>query len=129
MSGSIFKDCQIYIVPNGLFGKRMKLFKEQVKKHGGEIVSDTKIILPTHVVVEESYLTNPNQIRNVLKAVELNYDDLKADIVGTLWLSKCLKEKNILDTEPFKYKRKADVSHQMMEGETSSKTQRTQVLL
>lgn len=131
MSGEIFRNCQIYILPNGLLKKRIKLFEEQVTKHGGKIISDIRNTMPTHIIVEENCFTSLNQIRNILrKTVELDCENLKCDVVGTLWLSRCLKYKNLLDTENFKFKdyeSKIEIENQVVKDELPRKIRRTQV--
>ena len=129
MSSAIFQNCRIFIVPNGILKKRIKLFEEQVTKNGGLIVSDAKNTSPTHIIIEESYFHSSKQVENLLKAIDLNVNELVCDVVGSLWLSRCLKEKNLINVEDskFTYKRKME-DKQHSEDEKSPKIQRTEVV-
>lgn len=70
-------------------------------KYGGEVVSDLLTVGPnlTHVVVDDKFLRNITLIKNSLEGI-------CCDIVGTIWLSQCLKAKKLLDTENFRFKNK-----------------------
>ncbi len=117
MTEKIFCDCRIYIVQYGLLKKRTELFWKQIVKHGGEIVSDPSTSLPTHIIIEDKFLLNPNEVKNAIKSVHLLPDINDCKIVGTLWLSKCLKEKKLLDTDTFSF-----VNREVLENRNNSET-------
>lgn len=117
MNENVFQGCRIYILPNGILPKRAILFKEQILKHGGSVVSDKFCSNPTHIVVEDEFLMNPAAVKAVLNYNNLKLEDIQCDIVSTLWLSKCLKEKKLLSTRNFCFKNFRNIHN----NETSTK--------
>lgn len=113
MSTNIFQSCVIFILPNGLFKKRIKLFEDKVLLHGGKITAEPLKITPTHIIVEDGLLNTPNQVISALKADNLLLESLDCKIIGTLWLSRCIKEKELLSTENFEFKRKTLVKREL----------------
>lgn len=115
MAANIFHNCIIYILPNGLLKKRIKLFEDKIILYGGTPTYQPSKTLPTHIIVEDSLLTNPTLVTDALKAVNLLYESLNSKIVGTLWLSRCLKEKHLLSTESFEFKTKVLLKRELNE--------------
>ena len=96
----IFKNCVIHIVPADLGKKRMTLFETQISKNGGIIVDKLSSNNITHIVFQDSILTDAKRCGKLLNGIAL--DGLK--VVGTLWISKCLKENKCIDTKDFEMK-------------------------
>lgn len=101
----MFKDFKMYIVPLGIPPKRMNLFKDQVVKNGGAIVtSDFSLSSPTHVIVEQEYQRKMH-LEEVLKILHIDRhkDNVNFEVVSSLWISRCLKGKALLPTNEFKF--------------------------
>lgn len=117
MNENIFQGCRMYILPNGILPKRATLFKEQICKHGGTVVSDKFYSNPTHIIVKDEFLMNPAAVKAALNYNNLKLEDIQCDIVSTLWLSTCLKEKKLLSTRNFCFKNFKNIHN----DETSTK--------
>lgn len=115
MDQKIFSDCRLFIIPNGLLKKRIELFEKQILKYGGNIISDINDSSITHIIIEDNYLLNPYRVKNALNSVKLLREDTNYVIVGTLWLSKCLKEKKLLSTEEFLFNKKRKLTNELCE--------------
>ncbi|KAK3911849.1 DNA polymerase lambda [Frankliniella fusca] len=98
---SMFKGTCILIFPALIGKKRMSLFETHIRKGGGNLCqfSDMKkgTCKPSHFVVEDSLLQNPANLEKTLKTYR---GELKA-VVGTQWLSDCIKLKMLVPTESY----------------------------
>ncbi|XP_065202187.1 DNA polymerase lambda-like [Planococcus citri] len=129
MSTNIFQSCIIYILPSGLLKKRIKLFEDKILAFGGKITSEPLKTPPTHIIVEDGLLNNPSQVINALKATNLLPESLNCKIIGTLWLSRCLKEKQFLNTDNFEFKKITLVKNELNDEcqESPAKKRRIEV--
>ncbi|KAJ4449285.1 hypothetical protein ANN_00683 [Periplaneta americana] len=96
-----FKDCHIHILPAGLGKKRLTLFETQIHNHGGKCISKlpTSGCVVTHIVMEDSIVKDAARCVKLLQGVNADMKSVK--VVGTQWLSKCLKEGKNVDTKDF----------------------------
>lgn len=98
----VFENCCIHILPAALGKKRMSLFQTQITNHGGTCVSKlpaTNCNL-THIVLEDSIVKDSEQCVRLLNSMNVDIDTA-VKIVGTQWISKCLKECMCVDTKEF----------------------------
>lgn len=98
----IFENCYIYILPVALGKKRMSLFQTQITNGGGICVSKlsaTKCNV-THIVLEDSVVKDSERCVRLLSSINVD-TNTAVKIVGTQWISKCLKECVCLDTKEF----------------------------
>jgi len=98
----VFENCCIHILPVALGKKRMSLFQTQITNHGGMCVSKlaaTNCSL-THIVVEDSIVKDSERCVRLLNSMNVD-TNTAVKIVGTQWISKCLKECVCVDTKEF----------------------------
>jgi hypothetical protein len=98
----VFENCCIHILPVALGKKRMSLFQTQITNHGGTCVSKlpaTNCNL-THIVLEDSIVKDSERCVRLLNSMNVDIDTA-IKIVGTQWISKCLKECMCVDTKEF----------------------------
>uniref|UniRef100_A0A1B6LW89 DNA polymerase n=1 Tax=Graphocephala atropunctata TaxID=36148 RepID=A0A1B6LW89_9HEMI len=84
----MFKSMKFYFHTAKLSRTRQNLFATQVTKHGGQVVSSSE--LATHIIVEET--SDHSSLPVSLWAGD-------PSVVGTLWLSQCLKSHTVLDQQ------------------------------
>lgn len=98
----VFENCCIYILPVALGKKRMSLFQTQITNHGGICVSKlaaTNCSL-THIVLEDSIVKDSERCVRLLNSMNVD-TNTAVKIVGTQWISRCLKECICVDTKEF----------------------------
>jgi hypothetical protein len=98
----IFENCYIHILPVALGKKRMSLFQIQITNEGGICVSKlaaTNCNL-THIVLEDSIVKDSERCVRLLNSMNVD-TNTAVKIVGTQWISKCLKECVCVDTKEF----------------------------
>lgn len=98
----IFKNCYIHIVPVGLGKKRISLFRTQIANQGGICVSKLSAsnCNLTHIVLEDSIIKNSEYCVKLLHGMHVDIN-VAVKVVGTRWLSSCLKERMYVDTKDF----------------------------
>lgn len=96
MSELFFSDLKFYILPIGIGKLRKQIFENQIKRYGGQIVD--KIIQATHVIVEDSL--DYCKLEKISKDTDIS----NLEIIKTVWLSKCIEEKRLIDLESFELK-------------------------
>ncbi|XP_047001726.1 DNA polymerase lambda-like isoform X1 [Schistocerca americana] len=97
----IFADRTYYILPARIGNTRLTVLRNNIQKMGGTVTKcaekmDSSRIL---IIVDESFLNKPDKCYEILKSMHV--DCFHVEIVTTKWLSSCLKERKLLDTEPF----------------------------
>jgi hypothetical protein len=99
---SIFKNCYIHILPVGLGKKRITLFQTQIANQGGICVSKLGASSSslTHIVLEDSIVKDSKRCLKLLHAMPVDINKT-VKVVGTQWLSKCLKERTYVNTMEF----------------------------
>jgi hypothetical protein len=99
---SIFKNCYIHILPVGLGKKRITLFQTQIANQGGICVSNLAASSSslTHIVLEDSIVKDSKRSLKLLHGMPVDINRT-IKVVGTQWLSKCLKEHMYVDTKEF----------------------------
>lgn len=98
----IFKNCYMHILPVALGKKRMSLFQTQITNQGGICVSKlaaTNCNL-THVILDDSVLMDSERCVRLLNTMNVDTNKM-VKVVGTQWVSKCLKECAYVDTKEF----------------------------
>ncbi|XP_049267881.1 DNA polymerase lambda isoform X2 [Rhipicephalus sanguineus] len=90
----MFSGTRIFIVPTGIGGPRVKLYKSKVAEHGATVVGDEK--LATHIVVAESF--DGDRISKILDTENL---PISVKIVKCTWLSECLKNSSLIQTTTY----------------------------
>lgn len=98
----VFENCCIHILPVALGKKRMSLFQTQIRNHGGICVS--KLVATncnlTHIVLEDSIVKDSERCVRLLNSMNVD-TNTAVKIVGTQWISKCLKDCMCVDTKEF----------------------------
>lgn len=99
---STFKNCYIYILPVGLGKKRITLFQTQIANQGGICVSNLAASSNslTHIVLEDSIVKDSERSLKLLHGMPVDINRT-VKVVGTQWLSKCLRERMYVDTKEF----------------------------
>lgn len=86
----MFKNKIFYFHPAKLSKTRLNLFETQVIKNDGVVVNTNDVA--THVIVEETC------DKSVLPISLWTKD---SHVVGSMWLSQCLKKKSLIDLDQF----------------------------
>jgi hypothetical protein len=99
----IFKNCYIHVLPLGLGKKRMSLFQTQIANQGGICVSklSANSCNLTHIVLEDSIIKDSGRCVKLLRGMHVDINEAAVKVVGTQWLSNCLKECMYVDTKEF----------------------------
>ncbi|XP_075533091.1 DNA polymerase lambda-like isoform X2 [Dermacentor variabilis] len=90
----MFSGARIFIVPTGIGGPRVNLYKSKVMEHGATVVSDEN--LATHVIVAESL--DGDRISKIVDTANLR---TSVKIVKCTWLSECFKSRSLLETTTY----------------------------
>jgi hypothetical protein len=98
----IFENCYVHILPLGLGKKRMSLFQTQIVNQGGICVSKLTAGTGnlTHIVLEDSTVKDSERCVKLLRGMHVDIN-AAVKVVGTRWLSSCLKERMYVDTKEF----------------------------
>lgn len=97
----MFKDTQAYLLPTGIGGPRVKLFKTKLAEQGGAIANDESTA--THVVVAESM-----EMPRLFKIIDPQKVSSSAKIVRCTWISDSLKAGLLQPTLPYELSRTVD---------------------
>ncbi|ELU12427.1 hypothetical protein CAPTEDRAFT_51126, partial [Capitella teleta] len=84
------------IVPTGIGKARISIFKKQLEKYGGSVLSDLNDAELTHVIVDDK--VEFARLLNILKVQNISED---IEIVTTQWLSSSLKDHTCKDTASY----------------------------
>lgn len=82
-------------MPTGIGRARAELFEKQITQHGGQVCSAQASGL-THVVVDEGM-----DYERALRLLRLPQLPPGAQLVKSAWLSLCLQEGRLVDTDGF----------------------------
>lgn len=109
MAVPMFDNLKIAVARNNIFGKRYTLFENLITKHGGTWIPLENLNIATHIVFDESFLTNKKSLQDVLNMVSIQeYDNLTSEVVSTKWLAACVKEKKIVDVDSYRFQPKVE---------------------
>lgn len=110
----IFKNLEILLLPTSIGKKRIFVFESQILKEGGALCSLNHAKSgqrhPTHVVVEDSLLSNQINLDKVLGPL----GNVAGVVVGTRWLSDSFKLRKCMPTTNYQPCKKS------IEGASSS---------
>ena len=101
--GGFFSKLVLYILQAGIGKARADIFCKQVTKFGGELQKNLSDDV-THLIVDEQM-----DIDRLCRILKLDKPPLDVKIVKASWISKCLSEQELVDTEehelhiPMKY--------------------------
>ncbi|CAC5361066.1 POLL [Mytilus coruscus] len=107
---SFLNGVNAYILKTGIENARMKIFKTKLTKYGGsfsdELTKDT-----THIIMEANI-----EITRLLSILHVKTIPDHINLINTNWLSRCFREKSLVNTDNFIIKRnlphsKPDVQH------------------
>lgn len=84
-----------HIMPTGIGRARAELFEKQIIQHGGQVCS-AQASGVTHIVVDEGM-----DYERALRLLRLPQLPPGAQLVKSAWLSLCLQEKKLTDTDGF----------------------------
>ncbi|XP_065121497.1 DNA polymerase lambda isoform X3 [Paramisgurnus dabryanus] len=95
ITDTIFKGATVYIVPAGIGKTRCDIFHRQIIQNGGQSVS---IFSPscTHVVVDDSV-----DCKRALRLLKVEKMPPDVQLVKCTWLSACISEKRLLESEDY----------------------------
>lgn len=82
-------------MPTGIGRARAELFEKQIIQHGGQVCS-AQAPGVTHIVVDEGM-----DYERALRLLRLPQLPPGAQLVKSAWLSLCLQEKKLTDTDGF----------------------------
>lgn len=97
---TFFSGLTLFILPTSIGKARVKLFKNQFLSYGGKVIDNFTSDSVTHFVIDES--VDWEKLNKIMKWSFSSENDMKFDIVTTLWLSDCLRQKKLVDTRSFK---------------------------
>lgn len=97
---TMFAGARVYVVPTGIGGPRVKLFKSKLAEHGAVVLSGEKTA--THLAVAESLDEG-----RVSKLVDTSSLELSAKVVKCTWISDCLKNASLLETAAYELRYRA----------------------
>ncbi|XP_049834553.1 DNA polymerase lambda-like isoform X4 [Schistocerca gregaria] len=97
----IFADHTYYILPARIGNTRLTVLRNNIQKLGGTVAKCAEKMDSSRIriIVHESFINKPDKCYEILKSMHV--DCFHVEIVTTKWLSSCLKERKLLDTEPF----------------------------
>ncbi|XP_056331307.1 DNA polymerase lambda [Danio aesculapii] len=95
LTGTVFQGVTIYIVPAGIGKARCDIFHRQITQNGGLTVS-TFTPSCTHVVVDDSV-----DFKRALRLLKIDTLPSAVHLIKCTWLSACISEKRLLDTEDY----------------------------
>lgn len=95
LTGTVFQGVTIYIVPAGIGNARCDIFHRQITQNGGQAVS-TFAPSCTHVVVDDSV-----DFKRALRLLKVDTLPSAVHLIKCTWLSACISEKRLLDTEDY----------------------------
>lgn len=95
LTGTVFQGVTIYIVPAGIGKARCDIFHRQITQNGGQAVS-TFAPSCTHVVVDDSV-----DFKRALRLLKVDTLPSAVHLIKCTWLSACISEKRLLDTEDY----------------------------
>ncbi|XP_062865816.1 DNA polymerase lambda [Trichomycterus rosablanca] len=96
ITGNIFQDICIHIVPAGIGKARCDIFQQQIVQNGGQVESAFSPSC-THVVVDESV-----DSERALRLLRMEMFPPDVQLVKCTWLSGCISEKRLLSTEDYR---------------------------
>ncbi|KAG1676100.1 DNA polymerase lambda [Nymphon striatum] len=100
VANNFFSKYSLYILPTGIGKSRVNLFKAQFLRHGGCIQQEFSSGKVTHILVDES--VDWQKFCKIMKWDQELLEKFKdIIIVNTLWLSRCLKAKELVDINEF----------------------------
>lgn len=92
VTGDIFTGLSVYILPTAIGNARCQIFQRQIQQNGG---STENFLCPniTHIVVDDSI-----DCDRALRLLKVDCIPSGVQLVRCSWLSKCISEKELLDT-------------------------------
>ncbi|XP_007533918.1 DNA polymerase lambda isoform X1 [Erinaceus europaeus] len=94
-AGEWLSSLQAHVVPTGIGRARAELFEKQIVQHGGQICPAWSPEV-THIVVDEDM-----DYERALRLLRLPRLPPGTQLVKSCWLSLCLQERRLVDTEGF----------------------------
>ncbi len=104
------RKCRIFVLQAGIGKARCELFNKQIVNNGGTFESSFDPTV-THLVVDENM-----EFDRMCRILKLDAVPQGVNIVTSLWLSSCLKEKDYVETAPFKLKVKETKKEEVTEA-------------
>jgi len=105
---TVFANVNIALIRSNILKRRLALFEKQVHKYGGSctaISNISNITNATHVVFEEDYLAQNKSLQEVLKMIVIeDCGNLPFEVVSSMWVSQCIKVKQLVDAELYRFK-------------------------
>ncbi|XP_021505574.1 DNA polymerase lambda isoform X1 [Meriones unguiculatus] len=94
-AGDWLSSLRAHIMPTGIGRARAELFEKQIVQHGGQICP-AQAPGVTHIVVDEGM-----DWQRALRLLRLPQLPAGAQLVKSAWLSLCLQERRLMDTDGF----------------------------
>ncbi len=95
-SDSFLEHCRIHIVQAGIGKARSELFNKQIVNNGGTFESSFCPSV-THLVVDEKM-----DFERMCRILKIDAPPPNVKVVRSVWLSSCLKDKECVDTGPYR---------------------------
>lgn len=95
VTGDFFNGLSVYILPTAIGSARCQIFQRQIQQNGG---STENSMCPniTHIVVDDSIDSD-----RALRLLKVDCMPTGVQLVKCSWLSKCISEKELLDTSAY----------------------------
>ncbi|XP_051558720.1 DNA polymerase lambda isoform X2 [Myxocyprinus asiaticus] len=94
-TGTVFQGVTVYIVPAGIGKARCDIFHRQITQNGGQLLTAFSPSC-THVVVDDSV-----DCQRALRLLKVERLPSAVQLVKCTWLSACISEKRLLDSEDY----------------------------
>lgn len=95
ITGDIFNGLSVYILPTAIGNARCQIFQRQIQQNGGHAENSLGPNV-THIVVDDSIESD-----RALRLLKLESMPTEIQLVKCSWLSKCISEKELLDTSTY----------------------------
>jgi hypothetical protein len=94
---NFFSGLHFHIQQAGIGKARCQIFKKQIQNHGGIYEESFNVDTATHIIVDENM--NWERLSRLMK---FDAPPKGVNILKSVWLSKCIKEKQLIeDLEPY----------------------------
>lgn len=95
VTGDIFRGLSVFILPTAIGNARCEIFKRQIQQNGG-CTENSLCPNVTHIVVDDSIDSD-----RALRLLKIDSMPSGVQMVKCSWLSKCISEKELLDTSVY----------------------------
>lgn len=97
-SQKFFKDVKIFILNAGIEKARCDIFRKQTERYGGMIVSNLEDMADSGFIVVDDKM----EVDRMCRLLKIDQPPSNVLVVKSSWLSACIKQKQIVDSDTYK---------------------------